>query len=101
MVQELRNWIGGQWTDTSFDRRYDLVNPSTGEVFATAPLSTATEVDAAVSSAADAFPGWRDATPAERSLALLRIADGLESRADEFVKAESENTGKPLGLTAS
>ena len=101
MVQELRNWIGGQWTDTSFDHRYDLVNPSTGEVFATAPLSSATEVDAAVSSAADAFGGWRDATPAERSLALLRIADGLESRADEFVKAESENTGKPLGLTAS
>lgn len=101
MVQELRNWIGGQWTDTSFDRRYDLVNPSTGEVFATAPLSAATEVDAAVSSAADAFDGWRDATPAERSLALLRIADGIESRADELVKAESENTGKPLGLTAS
>ncbi|MDR0344984.1 MAG: gamma-aminobutyraldehyde dehydrogenase [Nocardiopsaceae bacterium] len=101
MVQELRNWIGGRWTDTSFDRRYDLVNPSTGEVFATAPLSAATEVDAAVSSAADAFDGWRDATPAERSLALLRIADGIESRADELVKAESENTGKPLGLTAS
>jgi betaine-aldehyde dehydrogenase len=101
VVQELRNWIGGRWTDTSFDRRYDLVNPSTGEVFATAPLSAATEVDAAVSSAADAFDGWRDATPAERSLALLRIADGIESRADELVKAESENTGKPLGLTAS
>jgi betaine-aldehyde dehydrogenase len=59
------------------------------------------EVDAAVSSAAEAFPGWRDATPAERSLALLRIADALETRADEFVKAEAQNTGKPIGLTAS
>ena len=101
MVQDLRNFIGGRWTDTSYDQRYDLVNPSTGEVFATAPLSGETEVDAAVSSAAAAFEGWRDATPSERSLALLRIADAIETRAEEFVKAESENTGKPLGLTMS
>ena len=101
MVQDLRNFIGGQWTDTSYDRRSELVNPSTGEVFATAPVSGETEVDAAVSSAAAAFGGWREATPAERSLALLKIADAIEARADEFVKAESENTGKPLGLTMS
>ena len=101
MVQELRNFIGGRWTDTSYDQRSELVDPSTGEVFATAPVSSATEVDAAVASAAAAFEGWRDATPAERSLALLRIADAIEAHADEFVKAESENTGKPLGLTKS
>jgi betaine-aldehyde dehydrogenase len=101
VVQELRNFIGGQWTDTSYDQRAELVNPSTGEVFATAPVSSAPEVDAAVASAAAAFEGWRDATPAERSLALLRIADALEAHAEEFVKAESENTGKPLGLTMS
>jgi betaine-aldehyde dehydrogenase len=101
VAEDLQNYIGGQWTDLSFDKRSELVNPSTGEVFATAPVSGEAEVDAAVSSAAAAFEGWRDATPAERSLALLRIADALESRADEFVKAESKNTGKPLGLTAS
>ena len=101
MVQELRNFIGGQWTDTSYDQRAELVNPSTGEVFATAPVSSAAEVDAAVASAAAAFDGWRDATPSERSLALLRIADAIEAHAEEFVKAESENTGKPIGLTMS
>jgi betaine-aldehyde dehydrogenase len=101
VAEDLQNFIGGQWTDLSFDKRSELINPSTGEVFATAPVSGETEVDAAVSSAAAAFGGWRDATPAERSLALLRIADAIESRADEFVKAESRNTGKPLGLTAS
>ena len=101
MAEDLQNFIGGQWTDLSFDNRSDLVNPSTGEVFATAPVSGEAEVDAAVSSAAAAFDGWRDSTPGERSLALLRIADAIESRADEFVKAESLNTGKPLGLTTS
>ena len=101
MAQELQNFIGGQWTDTSFDKRAELVNPSTGEVFATAPVSSETEVDAAVQSAAAAFGKWRDTTPSERSLALIRIADALEARADEFVKAESQNTGKPIGLTRS
>ena len=101
MAEDLQNFIGGQWTDLSFDNRSELINPSTGEVFATAPVSGEAEVDAAVSSAAAAFEGWRDATPAERSLALLKIADAIESRADEFVKAESRNTGKPLALTAS
>ncbi len=101
MAEELRNYIGGQWTDMSFDKRYELVNPSTGEVFATAPISSETEVDAAVSSAATAFEEWRDTTPAERSLALLKIADAIEARADEFVRAESQNTGKPIALTLS
>ena len=101
MANDLQNFVGGQWTDLAYDRRADLIDPSTGEVFATAPVSGADEVDAAVASAAEAFPGWRDATPAERSLALLRIADALEARADEFVKAESQNTGKPIALTAS
>jgi len=101
VAQELQNFIGGQWTDTSFDNRAELVDPSTGEVFATAPVSSETEVDAAVQSAAAAFEKWRDTTPSERSLALIRIADALEARADEFVKAESQNTGKPIGLTRS
>jgi betaine-aldehyde dehydrogenase len=100
-VDELQNFIGGQWTDLQFDKRAELINPSTGEVFASAPISGEAEVDAAVKSAADAFEGWRDATPSERSLALLRIADALESRADEFVAAESRNTGKPVALTLS
>ncbi len=101
MVEELRNFIGGQWTDTAFDKRAELINPSTGEVFATAPISGDAEVEAAFASAADAFDGWRDATPGERSLALLRIADAIETRADEFVAAESRNTGKPIALTKS
>ena len=101
MKDDLLNFIGGHGTDISFDKRSELINPSTGEVFATAPISGEAEVDAAVSSAADAFGGWRDTTPAERSLALLRIADAIEARADEFVKTESENTGKPVALTLS
>jgi betaine-aldehyde dehydrogenase len=100
-MKELRNFIGGKWTDPASDTRAELINPSTGEAFATAPVSGQADVDAAFGAAAEAFRGWRDTTPAERSLALLRIADAIEAKAEDLVAAESENTGKPLGLTMS
>lgn len=100
-MDDLRNFIGGQWTDMSYDTKADVVDPSTGEVFTTAPVSSTEEVDAACRAAADAFPGWRDATPAERSLALLRIADTIEANAEQLVATESQNTGKPVALTLS
>jgi betaine-aldehyde dehydrogenase len=101
VVEDLRNFVGGQETDFDYDKRLDLINPSTGEVFATAPISSEAEVTAAFAAASDAFEGWRDKTPSERSLALLRIADTLEAHAEQLVQAECQNTGKPIGLTMS
>jgi betaine-aldehyde dehydrogenase len=100
-VDDLRNFINGQWTDMSYDAKAELIDPSTGEVFATAPVSGDEEVDAAFAAASEAFGGWRDATPSERSLALLRIADAIEANAEQLVAAESQNTGKPIALTLS
>ncbi|RFU42421.1 gamma-aminobutyraldehyde dehydrogenase [Actinomadura logoneensis] len=96
----LRNFIGGEYVDAKDGGTLEVVDPSTGEVWAASPNSGAGDVDAAFRAAADAFPGWRDATPKDRSLALLRFADAVEARADELVAAESRDTGKPLRLTA-
>jgi betaine-aldehyde dehydrogenase len=98
---ELRNFVGGDHVDATDGRRMDLVDPATGEVFASAPVSAAEDVDRAYTAAAGAFDGWRDATPSERSLALFRLADAVEQHADELVALESRNTGKPIGLTTS
>ena len=98
-IRKLQNFVDGRYQDAADGKTYPLVNPSTGEQFAEAPTSSQPDIDAACAAARRAFPSWRDATPSERSLALLRIADALESRADEFVKLESENTGKPIQLT--
>ncbi len=76
-----------------------LIDPSTGEAFAEAPVSGAADMDAAVAVAAKAFATWKHTTPSERSLALIRIADAIEARAEDIVRAESENTGKPFQLT--
>ena len=97
---ELRNFVNGAY-EAGAGPTAPLVDPSTGEVFAVAPVSSAVDVDRAVRAAAAAFDGWRRSTPSERSLALFRIADALEARAEDLVRAECQNTGKPVGLTMS
>ena len=101
MARAVQNVINGELVDSVEGRRVDLTDPSTGEVFATAPLSGAEDVDRAYAAAATAFESWRDTTPSDRQLALLRFADALEAHGEELVAAESENTGKPIGLTRS
>jgi len=98
-TRTLKNFVGGEYVDATNGRTYDLVNPATGETFAQAPVSEQADIDRAFGAAERAFETWRDTTPSERQLALLRIADAIEDRAEEIIRAESENTGKPFGLT--
>ena len=100
-MKKLQNFINGKSVDGASGETTTLINPSTGQPFATAPKSNAADIDKAMKAASDAFPGWRDSTPSERQRALLKIADAIEARADEFVNLESENCGKPKSLTAS
>ena len=100
-MEKLQNFINGQLVDGSSGEITTLVNPVTGEGYATAPKSNAADVDKAMKAASDAFVEWRDSTPSERQRALLKIADALESRAEELVAIESQNTGKPIALTMS
>ncbi len=99
MDRILTNFIGGARVVASDGRTMPLVNPSTGEVFAEAPVSGPSDVDAAVQAGSRAFASWRDTTPSERARALLRLADAVEEHAGELVRAECENTGKPIALT--
>jgi betaine-aldehyde dehydrogenase len=100
-MTKIQNFIHGERVDAADGRTTDLVDPTTGEVFAQAALSGEADIDAAFQDSARAFAEWRNTTPSERQLALIRIADAIEARADELVAVESQNTGKPLGLTAS
>jgi betaine-aldehyde dehydrogenase len=96
-----RNFINGEAVDSAGGQMMDLINPSTGEVFGQAAKSDAEDVDRAFRAASTAYESWRDSTPSERSLALLKLADSIEDHADELVALESENTGKPVALTLS
>jgi len=95
----LRNFVNGEYAAAASGQVSQVVDPSTGEPYARAPVSGPADVEAALRAAAGAFEVWRDTTPAERSLALLRMADAVEARAEEIVAAECRNTGKPVAIT--
>ncbi|WP_329476371.1 gamma-aminobutyraldehyde dehydrogenase [Kribbella sp. NBC_01484] len=99
--QVFHNVIGGTIQAAASGAMMDIVNPSTGEVYASAPNSDEHDVDLAFQAAASAFETWRWSTPSERQHALLKLADLIEDGAEELIAIESENTGKPVALTRS
>ena len=100
-MKSLQNFINGQSLPSKSGRTSEVINPATGAAYATAAVSDAADIEVAMKAAKNAFVDWRDSTPSERHRALLKIADALESRADELIAIECENTGKPIGLTSS
>ena len=101
MTRVLKNFINGQLVDSADGRTSDLINPTTGEVYASAPLSSSEDVNRAYAAASSAFESWRETTPSERQAMLLKIADIFEEHGEELVALESENTGKPIPVTMS
>jgi betaine-aldehyde dehydrogenase len=95
-LQTYDNFVNGEWVAPADGATEAVVNPATGEDLARAPLSSAADVDAAVHAAREAFPGWSTTTPGERAHAILKFADALEARGDEFAELESLNAGKPI-----
>jgi betaine-aldehyde dehydrogenase len=94
-ASKLQNFIDGEFVDPAEGGAEDVINPSTGEVIAQAPLSSTEDVDRAVMAARRAFEGWSRTTPRERSEMLLRLADAILEHGDEFADLESADAGKP------
>lgn len=95
ITPQLQNFINGEYVDASAESSFDLIDPATEAVYAGSPVSGAADVDRAFGAAAAAFEGWGETTPAERQLALFRIADAVEANAEKFADLESKDTGKP------
>ena len=96
-VKTYQQLIGGQWVDAASGESLEVINPANDQVIANVPKSSSEDVDRAVEAAATAFETWKQTTPQDRSLLLLKIADKLEERADELGRLESANAGKPVG----
>ncbi len=100
-MRRLPHFIDGEFTQPAGGDWLDVVEPATAAVYGQVADGDARDVDAAARAAQRAFPAWA-AMPAEQRCALLsRIADAIEARLDEFARAESIDTGKPLGLARS
>jgi aldehyde dehydrogenase (NAD+) len=91
-------FIGGEWTDASSGKRFDTMNPATGEVLAEVAEGDAADVDSAVAAARAAFraDSWRRMDAADRGAILWRMADIMEQRADALARLEVLDNGKPI-----
>ncbi|MFF3948745.1 aldehyde dehydrogenase family protein [Streptomyces sp. NPDC001902] len=89
-------YIDGEWRPAAGTETIDVVNPADEQVFATVPAGTAADVDAAVSAARAAFPGWAATPPAERAARIAALRDTLAARRDEIAETVTAELGAPL-----
>lgn len=100
-ISVVRNYIGGSFVDGKSESWFEVLEPSTGKLFAKAVLSGKEDVDSAVIAAKGALPGWSSLEMKERARWLDIIADGLEGVFEEIAELESRDTGKPISLARS
>lgn len=100
-VSTLKNFINGEYVESSSDDRFDLISPVTGKVYAQSPNSNDEDVNQAYAAARAAFKIWGRSTPSMRQKALLELADAVEKNSDRLVEAQSRNTGQIKHLIAS
>ena len=92
----LDNYIGGSWTPAAATEQLDVTNPATGEVLARVPLSSATDLDAAVQAARAALPVWRDVSVIARARKLFALREGLDGRREDLARSVTTEMGKTL-----
>ena len=95
-MEQLYNFINGEYIPPSLNQYIDVFEPAIGKVYAQVADSNSDDVENAFRFAENAFSGWSELTVKERADILNRIADGIESRLDEFAYYESKDTGKPI-----
>lgn len=100
-MKEVKHYINGQYVGSASGKRFDNINPATGEVISQVHEAGEAEVDAAVQAARTALKGpWSKMTLDERSKILYAVADGINARFEEFLDAECADTGKPKSLAS-
>lgn len=93
-----KNYVGGEWFESSSGETMPVVNPSTGETIAEVPRGSAEDVTRVVAAAKKALPDWLGRTPKARMELLLALADVIDQNAEELTLLESQNVGKPMAI---
>jgi aldehyde dehydrogenase len=93
------NFIGGHWIAPTKGAYSENVTPATGEVFTEVPKSTPEDIELALDAAHAAKGAWAEASAAERSRVLIKVADAIEDNLESLAVAESWENGKPVRET--
>ena len=94
MARKLKNYVGGDWVDSSSSVYTPVVNPATCETIAECPDSTRADVDAAVKAAQAGFEEWRRTPVLNRVQYLFRFKTIIEDRFEDIAKMVVEENGK-------
>jgi malonate-semialdehyde dehydrogenase (acetylating)/methylmalonate-semialdehyde dehydrogenase len=94
---DVLNYLNGGWHKSSTTTFFDVTNPATNEIVARTPVSTKSDVGAAVRSAAEAFPAWRRTPPGERIQYLFKLKYLLDEHIDELARIITLENGKTFG----
>jgi aminomuconate-semialdehyde/2-hydroxymuconate-6-semialdehyde dehydrogenase len=97
-MEKIQNYINGVFEAPQAGKYFDNIEPAKGEVYSQIPDSQSEDVEKAVKAAKNAFPIWSKMSIEERGDWMMKIADGIAARMDEFVAAESRDNGKPLKI---
>jgi aminomuconate-semialdehyde/2-hydroxymuconate-6-semialdehyde dehydrogenase len=97
-LEKILNYINGELIAPMGNNYLDNYEPATGQVYSLVPDSDEQDVNLAVAAAKNALEAWKNTGLEERMMLLLKIADGIDKRMDEFAKAESRDNGKTLRL---
>ncbi len=97
-MHQILNFINGQLVEPAAGEFMENMEPATGQVYGKIPNSDAVDVQAAVEAAKAAWPAWKKTTPQMRAAMLNKLADLMEARQDEFIRAEVVDNGKPVSL---
>ncbi|MDC0480001.1 aldehyde dehydrogenase [bacterium] len=100
-MDKLCNFINGKFVAPNSNQYLEIFEPATGQIYAQVADSNSTDIENAYESAQNAFGNWSSLSVKERADYLNKIAEGLESRLDEFAEYESRDTGKPISLAKS
>lgn len=97
-MKYIKNYIDGNFEGPSNGLHIDNIDPSRGKVYSQIPDSRVEDIAKATEAAKKAFPIWSNMPKQERSDIMIRVADIIESRLEEFAAAESLDNGKPVSL---
>lgn len=96
MAERLKNYINGEWVESSAEGYTPVVNPATCEILAETPHSTRAEVDAAAQAAYEAFQEWRQTPTVKRVRYLHNFKNLLEENFEELAKLVVKENGKTM-----
>jgi malonate-semialdehyde dehydrogenase (acetylating)/methylmalonate-semialdehyde dehydrogenase len=95
-ARRLSNYIGGGWVASESDELLEVTDPASGEAIGLVPLSSAAELDRAVSAARAALPAWREVSVIERGRRLFALRDGLDRRREDLARSVTAEMGKTI-----